>query len=367
MMWQWMILIFIVVFIVILPVVSFNNFMNNGDSTLPTHSFDKPLENRQTVVSSDQKTESTRHRTEEEEEHCPPPSRRYLSSQEPTQKSGGMVLVGVKSDSLNGRLGNNLCQLIMAAIVAKQCNLKVGLVASEINSPSLMKRLLKFNDKFAMAHTMDFTQSKTIKEGNQYWQKISIEGQMETDVAEKGVILNGYWQHADYYWPHRDDIRALLNPYGSSSIVKNKCAIHVRKGDYVSIGWDLPDSYYVNALTCLRSRFPKLKYVIFSDDAKYAEDAQKRWDCRGDTETYSHFCQRRQIDELQDPFDLIIFMSLFEHHIISSSSFSWWAAFLCPESKSNQHHHVAIAPKPWFTNRPADGFIDCPLFTSISR
>jgi Glycosyl transferase family 11 len=355
MIWQWILLIsiaLIVTCIVLKPTI-WKNFINNGYNS--STRLDEPSDE---LVVSELRVQAAAAQQQQIQAQQDRPPRQL-----PSQKSGGMVVVGVKSDSLNGRLGNNLCQVIMAAIVAKQCNLKVGLVASEINSPSLMKRLLKFQDRFAMANTMDFTQSSTIKEGRQYWQKIAIESQLETDAAEKGVILNGYWQHADYYWAHRDDIRELLNPYGPSSIVKNKCAIHVRKGDYVYMGWDLPESYYVNALTFLRSRFPKLKYIIFSDDAKYAEDAQKRWG--DDTETYSHFCQRRQVTELQDPFDLILFMSLFEHHIISSSSFSWWAAFLCPESKSIQH--VAIAPKPWFTNRPADGFIDCPLFTSISR
>ena len=77
--------------------------------------------------------------------------------------------------------------------------------------------------------------------------------------------------------------------------------------------------------------------LIFSDD--------KQW-CRDNLNYTSDFdVSQTIVDGLSDLEELYV-MSLCNHFIIGSSSYSWWAAWLC-ENKDK----IIITPDKWFSNK----------------
>lgn len=109
-------------------------------------------------------------------------------------------------------------------------------------------------------------------------------------------------------------------------------AIHVRLGDYVSSNFhtDLTQTdYYQRAVEL----FPDKKFLVFSDDITWCIDNFK---IPGADLTFIE-----NNDELED-FNM---MASCKSIITANSSFSWWAAWLCPNPTKR-----IIAPKEstWF-------------------
>ena len=105
------------------------------------------------------------------------------------------------------------------------------------------------------------------------------------------------------------------------------CAVHVRRGDYVSNPnyYSLPLSYYLKAM----ARLGWMEYVVFSDDVDWCRRHMPDW-CRF-IETGS---------EIED----LALMSQCDHFIIANSSFSWWAAWLGETAGTR-----VMAPGHWFS------------------
>jgi hypothetical protein len=110
-------------------------------------------------------------------------------------------------------------------------------------------------------------------------------------------------------------------------------SLHVRRGDFVVISklynseYILKNSYYYKAINYFNQKLKqKYKLLIFSDDIQW---------CR------QNFKQNNIIF-IEDNYDYIDLwmMSLCNHNIISSSSFSWWGAFLNQNNKK-----IVIAPQ----------------------
>jgi hypothetical protein len=150
------------------------------------------------------------------------------------------------------------------------------------------------------------------------------------------VIYHGYFQ-TEKYFPDREHILNLFQPSDFvlnqikkyHSIVEGEtCAIHVRRGDYSldqqskhhtkNMGW------YNQAIEMVGAE----KYIIFSDDIEYAKQ--------------NFLGPRFHFIEEKDYLELFL-MSMCKHNIISSSSFSWWSAWL----NTNENKKV-IAPMKWF-------------------
>lgn len=110
-------------------------------------------------------------------------------------------------------------------------------------------------------------------------------------------------------------------------------SLHVRRGDFLIISklynpeYILKPTYYQKALNLINNLLKQdYKVLIFSDDIQW---------CR------QNFKQNNIIF-IEDNYDYIDLwmMSLCNHNIISSSSFSWWGAFLNQNNKK-----IVIAPQ----------------------
>lgn len=150
----------------------------------------------------------------------------------------------------------------------------------------------------------------------------------------------GYFQ-SEQYFPDRDFILNLFQPSEMVNIKLSKynkilegntCSIHIRRGDYLkaknSIHAVRDLTYYQKGINAVGEVD---RYLIFSDDLDWCKE-----NFIGDKFTF--------IENEKDYVELFL-QSQCNHNIISSSSFSWWGAYL-----NNKPHRKIVGPNEWFTN-----------------
>lgn len=163
------------------------------------------------------------------------------------------------------------------------------------------------------------------------------------------TYLSGYWQSERFFGEVADEVREAFQPRRSPSRETldtlrriescNAVAIHVRRTDYLKIpamqACDL--TYHQRCLDELQSEHPGVEAFVFSDDLDW---------CR---EHLRLPCPQHYVGHTtgETAWEDLWMMSRCRHRIIPNSSFSWWAAWLCPDASG-----VTFAPTPWF-NDPA--------------
>jgi hypothetical protein len=142
----------------------------------------------------------------------------------------------------------------------------------------------------------------------------------------KGVYLSlsGYLQSPEYWAGYEAEIRQYLTPKGCKPGSRDAVGIHYRRGDYVGNPnyVQLGNAYYKVAFY---GSTDSENTIARSDDAYFIK---LEW---GQT------CGT----ELQD----FIALAECKEHIISNSTYSWWAAYLSGGK--------VVAPKEWFAGELA--------------
>lgn len=168
------------------------------------------------------------------------------------------------------------------------------------------------------------------------------------------VCLVGYWQSERYFIDAADRIRAdftLRQPLAGANAgllalarSDRSVGLHVRRGDFVSIDvaaqvhGQCSVDYYRRAIALLRERCPECRFLVFSDDPRWAR-AQLPLDPSAVFVTGN---------DPSPELDLAL-MSACKHHIIANSSFSWWAGWL-----GYSPDQIVIAPAPWYASPNLD-------------
>jgi hypothetical protein len=151
-------------------------------------------------------------------------------------------------------------------------------------------------------------------------------------LKKDGFNFSGYWQYPAYSKSILPALRKecevrkefyigeFLNVREEIILNPNAIAVHVRRGDYLTLeGFPvLSLKYYLDAMELVKG-----DYYIFSDDMGW---------CRENFKGVSFIHFQEYLD-----FEL---MRLCQHQICSRSSFSWWAAHL--NSNSDK---IVIVPK----------------------
>ncbi len=172
------------------------------------------------------------------------------------------------------------------------------------------------------------------------------------------TFLFGYWQSFHYLSTVADHLINDLTPVVSLSSASNaiaqqidsslSVAIHVRRGDYVSLEsaanfhGALSSAYYMNAMQEVSHAVHCARYFVFSDDPDW---------CRANLfldENAVFVTHNVGEDSWQD----LILMSRCQHHIIANSSFSWWAAWIADKRCATNVSRLVVAPARWFAGKP---------------
>ena len=155
----------------------------------------------------------------------------------------------------------------------------------------------------------------------------------------------GYFQSPKYFSDYSREIREMLTlPSISKSLTllvksidfQDTVAIHIRRGDYVGkekFHGLSTEMYFRKAIDLVNANGSSKKIVVFTEDYFTAK---------------AMFPEAWKIitpEILSSPSENLALMSKFAHFIGSTSSFSWWGAFL-----SEKRQGLTIFPRPWFSN-----------------
>ena len=138
--------------------------------------------------------------------------------------------------------------------------------------------------------------------------------EIRADRSHRRIVLEGWFQRYEYYRPWRRKIQQWLafDPAVRTPDIRPEVVVHVRRTDYVKIGWALPFSYYDEAIETVLPQGGEV--WIVTDD--------------------SHDPFLRQFSSWKPKFfhgtslETMLFMSRSPQLVMSQSSFSWWPTFL---------------------------------------
>lgn len=168
--------------------------------------------------------------------------------------------------------------------------------------------------------------------GNQMFQYAYIVAQQK-----KGEIPDWFVQDPKYFAGAEEEVKKLYSPgIGIMPYV----GIHLRVGGnpideteprymenpfYVNLA---NTGYYAKAIEL----FPHWRFLVFSDDMDFA---------RAYFEGYGF-----GFDDSQSDLEAFNKLASCQHLIIANSSFSWWAAYLCPHVDRK-----IVYPSEWFSDK----------------
>jgi hypothetical protein len=167
--------------------------------------------------------------------------------------------------------------------------------------------------------------------------------------TSRNVLMNGYWQSERYFSDVSSILRASINQEDftskstedvAASIKSTKCiGVHVRRGDYVSdpktraFHGVCDQMYFLNAVRLIKERNEVDRLIVFSDDTEW---------CHNNLEFEF---KTEIVNESICDFDQLKLLSLCRHHVMSNSSFSWWAAWIGLKAEQN-----VVYPRSWFAD-----------------
>ena len=164
----------------------------------------------------------------------------------------------------------------------------------------------------------------------------------------KDFYIDGYFQSDKYFNEVKEILLKEFIPKSKLEVEKTKLyddivendvtCISVRRGDYVSnkkinkIFYVCNEKYFNDAIDYAKNNNLAKIFMICSDDVKWAES------------TFKFNKSFEQSSKLSSVENLYI-MSNCKNFIISNSTYSWWAQYLC-KNKSK----IVVAPSIWFKN-----------------
>ena len=169
-------------------------------------------------------------------------------------------------------------------------------------------------------------------------------------VVRDKFKIDGNFQSEKYISDHRERIIRAFQLKNPDIDLTNTCVVHFRGGDYSPhSSLLLPAHYYRNSMLLLKSQFPKIRFLIITNDTKLAKTyfpKESIFSNYRDTEVYSG-------SDSKVDFRVALDLSLLQHApflILSNSSFSWWGAW------TNMKAVSVIAPKYWARHNANNGY-----------
>lgn len=228
-----------------------------------------------------------------------------------------------------GRLGNQLFQIASTLGIANKNGIECKLPPWDYS-------------KYFPNYKADFTPQQHTEALNVWQEVVEPTFHYNDIVLDKGrnSNLKGYFQSEKYFSHIAEQIKTLFDFSLTINVNKSllhttkssRCAVHVRRGDYVANPdyYQLTLNYYAKAMRFVQSQVSDVCFYVFSDDIEWCKKYFKEFNhnieyCEGGTD----------IEDLCS-------MTKCKHFICANSSFSWWAAWL-----GEQEGSVIIFPDKW--------------------
>jgi hypothetical protein len=157
-----------------------------------------------------------------------------------------------------------------------------------------------------------------------------------------------YLHGIEHLIPHWLKLKPLAEP--DFNFDPDVCVLHVRGGDFLNTYSYLPQSYYKNAMNLVEKVSPGIQFVAVTDDLKYCKKILPRIPIVGSTphnRVDSFRAAHHKGGSIDEDFSIL---NRAKFVILSSSTFSFWAAYL------NLNKPFVVAPKYWFAFSKSDGW-----------
>jgi galactoside 2-L-fucosyltransferase 1/2 len=169
----------------------------------------------------------------------------------------------------------------------------------------------------------------TIFELTGYWQsylhfaKYGDELREHIFVATQSVLVKVSKLFVDLYQQKfnvtpqfsSDDHRLLKKQLAQSNLT-TWIGIHVRRSDFVSLGFSSNNEYLVSAIKYYISLYPNAHFLVATDDKPYCKNLFRN-------QLITFFTPKSF-----SPGDDLIALSVCQHSIVTGGTFGWWAAYL---------------------------------------
>lgn len=230
-----------------------------------------------------------------------------------------ILIQGLKSNGIQIQRSNNSAVIQLVSKIKKIC-LRIAGMNSEYGGFKVFIRSIEM--LVGLITKLTTNKSSLLRISNAHRRDLKSD-----------VILIGYFQ--DHHVANPVLVDVLTKIAAETSNFKEACAVHVRRGDYLSnpqIG-TLSDSYFLNCAKIMFEEYGISRFVFFSDSPEMLTDQFKQ---------VSNFGSVTFAESQDSALQTLLTMSGFQFLIMSNSSFSWWAANIGPEKSQ------VICPSEWF-------------------
>ena len=131
-----------------------------------------------------------------------------------------------------------------------------------------------------VAETNDFSyQGKVLRTPtNQFHPEIM-------QIPEKNIYYHGYWINKNWFTQYREEnlvelaFPELTDPQNLryADIIRDclSVGVHIRRGDFVTVGLALPTEYYQQSCRQVLNAHPESRFFVFSDDVDWCKANEK--------------------------------------------------------------------------------------------
>lgn len=222
-----------------------------------------------------------------------------------------------------GRAGNFYFQAAASIAYARRHGLEYSIndvTSDPYWNPLYLQHLVNPNYISSLSQVM-------VKEPHFHYAPIPF----EESWRDKNIILDGYWQSENHFQEYRKEILEAFNyPW---TLISDVCSIHARFGDYLTIVGKhilVNEPYLRDAMQMVINKTGITKFKVFSDNLQYFKEKF------GHIYDFEYSTNKGEVDD-------IVEISCCHSHINSSSTFSWWGAWL-----GRNEDKVIITQDKWF-------------------
>lgn len=147
------------------------------------------------------------------------------------------------------------------------------------------------------------------------------------------IYFHGYWINKHYFDTYRNEFlnELTMPPITEESNIKyadlirktRSVSIHVRRGDFVNVGWALSEDVIRNLVITMKESIPDMTLFIFSDDIPWCKGREKELGFNLPKEII--YIEGNEGERAYRDMQL---MSMCKNMIIGTSSFNYLAALL---------------------------------------
>lgn len=184
----------------------------------------------------------------------------------------------------------------------------------------------------------------------------------DIDVGvSRRLLLIGYFQHPTWFEPSLDAVTSQvwtgLTPHVAGLLQADATVISVRRGDYVSLGWDLLPNFYERAIDALgRIDGP----IWITSDDPVAAQAMLEPILRDRNLVAAPLPNLYASPAMRD----FALLCTARNVIMSNSTFCWWGT-VTGQLQGNQPKKTVICPTPWLATYPNSDVLFRPDWTLI--